>query len=491
MEFKGMLDSIGEVGVVVEVNHTVITLVGLPGAHLHEIIIFENGAAGEVFIMDEETISVLLFIKKPIIVGTKATRTNQFISVPVGASLLGALIDPLGNPLEESVAYKRPTEMRELEAPPPTMYSRVRVNKSFFTGVSVVDMMVPLGRGQRELVIGDRKTGKSSFVLASIKAQVQHGAIAIYAAIGRQKSDIKEIQRFMKEENIASQCVIVATSSYDAPGFIYLTPYSAMAIAEHFRDQGRDVVIVFDDLSTHAEFYREISLLAKRFPGRESYPGDIFAIHARLLERAGNFKHPNGEVSITALPLVEIVQGDFTGYIPTNLMSITDGHIYFDSNVYYQGRRPAVNISLSVTRVGRQSQSALSRRINRELTAFLALYDRMQNLSHFGAELTDTVQHIIKTGDLIYTFFKQPAGIVIPHPIQIVFFSMLWLKLFDGKSTEMITSSRNLLAAKYLQDERVRKFMDELISVETFNDLLGAVTKQRDKLLELCKTNTN
>lgn len=516
MEFEKLLEKIGEVGVITEINHTVVTLVGLPGASLHELVYFEGGAWGEVFVLEADSVLVLLFENAELRVGTRATRSNSFVSVPVGTSLLGNIINPLGYSIEHAPNYKRPTEAHELDVPPPTMSDRVRITQPFLTGTAVVDMMVPLGKGQRELVIGDRKTGKSAFVLSTVKNQVAAGALAVYAAVGKRRADIKEIEAFFKRENILDRVVIVATSSMDAPGFIYLTPYSAMTIAEYFKNQGQNVVVVFDDLSTHARFYREASLLAKRFPGRESYPGDIFAVHARLLERAGNFKRTGNSftvqssqftdhssdkevtvnrepktanqtesVSITALPLVELVQGDLAGYIPTNLMSITDGHIYFDSNVYYQGRRPAVNISLSVTRVGRQAQTDLLRRINRELTAFLALYEKMQNLSHFGAELTDTVQHIIKTGEQVYAFFKQPVGLVIPINVQIVFFGMLWLKFFDGLSADQITKSRDSLTALYQHDPKVAQFIDSFVGVKTFNDLLGQISKRREELMKV------
>ncbi len=217
--------------------------------------------------------------------------------------------------------------------------------------------------------------------MTTIKKQVYEGVVAIYAAIAKKKSDIKKLQEFFVQEKIMSNMIIVATSSYDSPSLIYQTPYAAMSIAEYFKDNGINTLLILDDLSTHAKFYRELSLLARRFPGRDSYPGDIFYTHSRLLERAGNFKSKKyGEVSITCLPVVEIVEGDFTGYISTNLMGITDGHIYLDTNIYFQGQRPAVNIPLSVTRVGRQTLDKLSREVNKELTSLLVEYNKLQTI---------------------------------------------------------------------------------------------------------------
>jgi len=496
--FQKQLDSMGEYGIITQVKHPLIIIQGLSGARLHEIVIFESeekggnsyAHLGEVFMLHEDAVEVLVYSNRPVHAGTRVARTNQFVSVPVSDGLLGRVIDPLGNIKSGEGGVIESQERRPIDSAPPGIPERVRIQTSFLTGVAIVDMMVPLGRGQKELVIGDRKTGKSSFLFSTIKNQVAyHNAIAIYAACGKKKSDIRRVEQFFAKEGIADRTVIVGTDSDDSPSLIYLTPYAAMTIAEYFRDQGRDVLVVFDDLSTHARFYREVSLLAKRFPGRESYPGDIFYTHARLLERCGNFKHKNGgEVSITALPVAELVNGDFAGYIPTNLMGMTDGHIYFDANQYFEGRRPAVNISLSVTRVGKQATTSLVRSINREVTAFLSLYAKMQNLSHFGAELTPTVKHVLETGEMIYTFFQQPYTQNMPQAVQIVLFSMIWLKFFDISTRDKIGDySQNLVEA--YRDEQVAAVLDKMVQADVLNAMLGEVAKQKDYLTQLCTTN--
>lgn len=495
--FTQFMKETGEFGVVQEINHPIAFVAGIPGAHLNELILFETGDVGQVFLIEEEQVHVLVFSSTPLRVGVQASRTNRFPNVPVGEELFGKIIDPLGNPFSDAENYTRPETFKEIEAPIPGMAMRSRVKTPFLTGVSIVDMMVPLGKGQKELIIGDRKTGKTSFLLTTIKNQVNNGAIAIYAGIGRKKADIKAILDYFKNEGIADKVITVATSAYDSPSLIFLTPYSATTIAEYFRDQGKDVVVVFDDLSTHAKFYREISLLAKRFPGRDSYPGDIFYTHARLLERAGNFKHEKGDVSITMLPVADIIEGDFTGYIATNLMGMTDGHIFFDSNAYYQGRRPAVNIPLSVTRVGRQSSPKISRSINRELTAFLALYQKMQDLSHFGAELTDAVKQVLRTGDIIYKFFEQTDDVIVPFSVQIVMFSMLWLKMFDDSliMENLYLYRANLIKAYFDPNGKPtgassnKEFFDKALEYEKFNDLLGAISKNKEYLLSLALAN--
>lgn len=489
--FEELLSSTGEFGLVTEIRLPIVVIAGLANVHIGEIIVFENGALGEVFLLERDRVQVQIFSTQPIIVGTRATRTNKTIAVPVGDELLGKIINPLGDSKSEKQEYARPELEQEIDIAAPGIEKRVKITKPFSTGTAVIDMMIPLGCGQKELIIGDRKTGKTSFLLSVIKNQVQLGTVIIYGAISKQKSDIKKIQNFFAKEGLTDSTVIVATESDDSPSLIFLTPYSAMTIGEYFLSQGKNVLVVLDDLSTHAKFYREVSLLANRFPGRDSYPGDIFYTHARLLERAGNFKYEDSERSLTVLPVAEIVEGDFTGYIATNLMGMTDGHIYFDSNVYYRGIRPAVNISLSVTRVGRQAQNNLTRSINRELTAFLALYEKMQNLSHFGAELSDTVKQVLTTGEMVYAFFEQQYKVVVSLEVQITLFSMLWLKFFEKTDKDSIALYREALNTAYKNPSNRQKIDDFLRSSKSFNELLGKVSEYKSQLLAMCNVNTN
>ncbi len=482
--FNTQLAKIGEYGVVEQEKHPIAVVSGLHGARPNELILFETGELGLVFLLEEKVAQVLVFAKEPLQVGVRATRLDQFLSVPVGDALLGAIVDPLGESISNH-PFTKPTELREINITPLGIPHRAKVKHPFSTGTALVDIMIPLGKGQKELVIGDRKTGRTSFLLTALKSAVQEGMIGIYVAIARRKSDIKKVESFFEREGLRDRVVIVATNSFDASSLVYLTPYSGMTIAEYFRDKGENVLIVLDDLSAHAKFYREISLLAQRFPGRESYPGDIFYTHARLLERTGNFKINDKEVSITGLPVAELVEGDFTGYIATNLMGITDGHIYFDSNMYYEGKRPAINISLSVTRVGRQAQSPLVRSVNRELTAFLALYGKMQNLSHFGAELTETVKHVLEMGEVVYNFFEQHYTVVIPLPVQLVLLALLWLKFLENTSVMSISEYRECLMKAY-QEEEHKKVFDTLVEAESFNAFLAQVAQKKDYLLGLC-----
>lgn len=483
--FQSYLDKVGEYGIVNQVNHPIVFIEGLPKAKTHEVLLFESGQEAEVFTISRGKIEARVFSHEPVRVGTKVARTNKQLAVPVGPELLGQTLSPLGIPLDTTSTYKRPAEERELDITPGGISTRAKLTKPLITGVPLVDLMIPLGKGQRELIIGDRKTGKTSVLLTTIKNQVAEGLIPIYCAIAKKKSDIKKVQAFFAEEKILDKVIIVATSSYDSPSLIYLTPYAGMSIAEYFRDQGKDTLLVLDDLSTHAKFYRELSLLARRFPGRDSYPGDIFYIHSKLLERGGGYKHPKvGTVTITCLPVVEIVEGDLTGYVSTNIMGITDGHIYFDSNIYYQGRRPAINIPLSVTRVGRQTQETLNRVVNKELTSFLSGYEKMQNLSHFGAELTDDVKKKLRRGEMIFNFFNQPYHVTLPSTVQLIMFSMIWQDIIIDK--DLLEIARLKLTQAYISTT-TQKLLFDIVNTKDLDGLNGNVTKHKDQLLALCK----
>ncbi len=486
--FNQYLDKTGEYGVVTHVSHPITFIEGLPTVKTHEVIMFETGQKGEVFAINRGKIEAWVFSHEPVRVGTKVTRTDQLLSLPVGKELLGQTINPLGESLDSNITFPTPKESRDLESKPGGISTRKKITKSLITGISLIDLLIPLGRGQRELIIGDRKTGKTSILMTTIKSQINEGVIAIYAAIAKKKSDIKKLQEFFIREKIMDKIIIVATSSYDSPSIIFQTPYAAMAIAEHFRDAGLHTIVILDDLSTHAKFYRELSLLARRFPGRDSYPGDIFYVHSRLLERAGNFKHEEkGEVSITCLPVIEIVEGDFTGYISTNVMGITDGHIYLDSNIYYQGRRPAINIPLSVTRVGRQTLDKLTREINKNLTVFLSQYAKLQNLSHFGQELTEEVKKNLRIGDLLYKFFNQPYQLTIPLTIQLIILAMIMQDIINSKET--LEKMRNGLLQSFAQD-KWQTYLFELATAKDYPAFTQNIINNKDKLLTLAQEET-
>ena len=483
--FNQNIKKFGEYGEVVQVNYPIASVIGIPSSKLNELVVFETGDVGQVIGLEHDTATVLLFSQTRLKTRTKLSRTNNYALFPLGEELLGHVLNPFGQPISASVQRPTTATARPIDVPPQGIANRLKIEKPLTTGTALVDIMIPIGKGQRQLILGDRKTGKSSFVLNTIKNQINEGAIAVYAAIGKKAADIKELQAFMELDDRKDKMVIISSMAFDSPGLIYLTPFAAMTVAEYFRDQGKDVVLIMDDLLSHAKFYRELSLIAQTFPGRDSYPADVFYVHARLLERAGNFRHPEaGQSSITCLPIAETQEGDLTGYIVSNLMSITDGHIFFDNNIFAQGRRPAINIPISVTRVGKQTQDKISKDINRELSSLFAVYERVESLSHFGSEMTDSVKSIFSTGDKVYKFFNQDAGVIIPKEVSLIIFSLIWLHvLTDDESIE--NSRINLLKA--CQQEENRLFLRSLFNVDNFNKLLKNVTDYKEKILSLCK----
>jgi F-type H+-transporting ATPase subunit alpha len=484
-EFNQYLKQTGEYGIVYQVSHPIVFIEGLPKVKTSEVIMFETGQKAEVFSINKGKIEARIFSHEPVRVGTKATRTDMLLSIPVGPEILGHTMNPLGELLDPSIKFTPPKERRPLDAKPIGIAGRAKITTQMATGISLIDLLIPLGRGQRELVIGDRKTGKTSVLLTTAKKQISEGVIVIYGAIAKKKSDIKKLQEFFVQEKINDKIVFIATSSGDSPSLIFQTPYAAMAIAEYFRDQGKNTLLILDDLSTHAKFYRELSLLARRFPGRDSYPGDIFYVHSKLLERAGYFKHPTvGEVAISCLPVIEIVEGDFTGYVSTNVMGITDGHLYLDSNIYYQGMRPAVNIPLSVTRVGRQTLDKLAREINKNLTAFLSQYDKMQNLAHFGQELTDDVKKQLRLGELVYKFFNQSYHETVPVPVQLIILSLILQNVIQNKDM-LEKTKKGLINAFMYPHFGGQKLFFEIKNTNDLKVFNENVIKHKDILLTI------
>lgn len=478
------LKETGEIGYVRKVVNVIVYVHGLPSAKPGEVVVFENGQSGKVMSLTPEAVEIMTFSKKPVKVGEKVARTGKSIEILVGRQLLGKVIDPFGSSLDNHTLIKKTGDLKPIEVLPTGIMTRRTIKKQLDTGVGIVDLMVPIGRGQRQLVIGDRKTGKTNFLLQTIVSASRSGNICIYAAIGKKKIDIKRVEEYFTKNKVMDKVVIVASSSQDGAGVIFITPYSAMTIAEYFRDQGEDTLLILDDLSTHAKFHREISLLANKFPGRNSYPGDMFYIHAKLLERAGNFAINKGETAITCMPVVESSEGDISGYIQTNAMAMTDGHIYFDSNLFSEGRRPAINPFLSVTRVGKQTQVASKRSINRELLSFLTLFEKMRNFSHFGAELTESVKVTLATGTKILTIFDQDPNIIIPSNIQAIFLTLVWGQKLQETDIKKVNEYRRRLIELYNSNPTYKDYIDKTVSsAKSFNDLLLIVQNNLRQIL--------
>jgi F-type H+-transporting ATPase subunit alpha len=362
-------------------------------------------------------------------------------------------------------------EEKRVKIEAPSFIERAQIREPLETGVMVVDLLVPIAHGQRELIIGDAKTGKTTFLLQAMTNQAKMGTICIYVGIGKKDMAIKWVEEYLKKQGVFQKTIIIHTTPDDSPTLIYLAPYCGMAVAEYFRDRGKKVLIAFDDLTTHAKIYREISLLLKRIPGRDSYPGDIFHIQASLLERAGNVYKSGEEVSITALPVAETLENDLSGFIQTNLMAMTDGHIFFDINEFRKGKRPAVNAFLSVTRVGNQTKTPVEREIAAFLRKKMIEYQRVLELTQFGAELLPETQKTIEIGQKIELLLNQSLEILIPRQLQIILVGLLIAGFWDLKSQrEMKAEVEKIL--KLFQKGKIPPLREKIEEIKNLDHLI-------------------
>ena len=397
-----------EGGVVISSADGIVEVEGMDRAVYGEIVTFENGAKGMVESVEPGRLGIMLFDgAENVGVGTMVTRSGKRAGIPVGDGFLGRVIDPLGEPVDgkgpiEAVGYN------PIEKQAPGILERQSVDTPLHTGILAIDSMFPIGRGQRELIIGDRQTGKTSIATDAILNQKDTGVLCIYVAIGQKASSIARVAEDLKKHGAMSYTTIVAATASDSAPLQYIAPYAGTALAEYFMAQGKSVLIVYDDLSKHAVAYRAISLLLRRSPGREAYPGDVFYLHSRLLERSCRMSDALGGGSITALPIVETQAGDVSAYIPTNVISITDGQIFLESALFNAGNRPAVNVGLSVSRVGGAAQTKAMKKANANLRIELAQYKDMESFAQFSSDLDAETRHQLEHGKALTEMLKQP-----------------------------------------------------------------------------------
>ena len=397
-----------EGGVVISSADGIVEVEGMERAVYGEIVTFENGAKGMVESVEPGRLGIMLFDGAETVgVGTMVTRSGKRAGIPVGDGFLGRVIDPLGEPIDgkgpiEAVGYN------PIEKQAPGILERQSVDTPLHTGILAIDSMFPIGRGQRELIIGDRQTGKTSIATDAILNQKDTGVLCIYVAIGQKASSIARVAEDLKKHGAMSYTTIVAATASDSAPLQYIAPYAGTALAEYFMAQGKSVLIVYDDLSKHAVAYRAISLLLRRSPGREAYPGDVFYLHSRLLERSCRMSDALGGGSITALPIVETQAGDVSAYIPTNVISITDGQIFLESALFNAGNRPAVNVGLSVSRVGGAAQTKAMKKANANLRIELAQYKDMESFAQFSSDLDAETRHQLEHGKALTEMLKQP-----------------------------------------------------------------------------------
>ncbi len=392
-------------GTVENIGDGIAHVSGLKGRKYGELLKFEGGALGMAMELGEELVGAVLFDETEINVGSSVIGTGEVAETPVGENLLGRVIDPLGRPLDG--APLTPAKYMPSERPAPTIIDRRPVDTPLQTGILAIDSMIPIGRGQRELIIGDRQTGKTTVAIDSIINQKDTGVICVYCAIGQKASTVAGVIEELRRAGAMEHTVVVTASASDSPAMQYLAPYSACTVAEYFEEQGRDVLVVYDDLSKHAVAYRAMSLLLLRPPGREAFPGDIFYLHSRLLERSACLSKKKGGGSITALPIVETMAGNISAYIPTNIISITDGQIYLESKLFHSGVRPAVNTGLSVSRVGRAAQYPAMKDVSGTLRIDLAQYREMEVFAGFGSDIDDASKKLLQKGKTLIEIFKQ------------------------------------------------------------------------------------
>ena len=404
-----------EVGQVVKVGDNIATIVGLGNAMYGEIVVFEDGTKGMVQNINHDSIGCILFgSDDEIEQGTKVKRTKRKAGVPVGENFVGRVVNALGEPID-GLGDIEASDYRLVEQPAPSIVDRKSVSKPMETGILAIDSMFPIGRGQRELIIGDRQTGKTSIAIDTIINQKGKDTICVYNAIGQKASTVAKLVNTLKKNGAMDYTIVVCSTASDAASLQYISPYSATAMAEYFMYKGKDCLIVYDDLSKHAVAYRAISLLLGRPPGREAYPGDVFYLHSRLLERSSRLSDELGGGSITALPIIETQAGDVSAYIPTNVISITDGQIYLESDLFFSGQRPAVNVGLSVSRVGGAAQTKAMKKAAGSLRVDLAQFREMEVFTQFSSDLDDDTKMQLKYGSGLMELLKQP----LTHPMSL------------------------------------------------------------------------
>jgi F-type H+/Na+-transporting ATPase subunit alpha len=444
-----------EVGIVTSVTTGIAKVSGLPGVGYDELVIFPGEVFGIAFNVDADEIGVVLLGDYwNLQAGDEVRRTGRVMDIAVGPEMLGRVVDPVGRPLDDAGPVMSAMRL-PIERPAPPIMDRAPVTIPLQTGIKVIDALVPVGRGQRELILGDRQTGKTAIAVDAILNQQGENVVCIYCAIGQRASSVAKVVATLRERKAMEYTVVVVVDGSDPPGLAYISPYAATSIAESFMEAGRDVLIVYDDLTHHARAYRELSLLLRRPPGREAYPGDIFYIHSRLLERATHLSEDLGGGSLTALPIIETEEQDISAYIPTNLISITDGQIYLSPSLFELGILPAIDVEKSVSRVGGKAQRAAYRAVAGDLKLAYAQFEELENFSRFGAHLDAVTRKTIDHGRRIRACLKQAELQPVSVPIQIAVLLSLTSHLFDGVALDRMVEAERALrtAAEAIPEE--------------------------------------
>lgn len=473
-----------EVGTVVSVGDGIANIYGIEHAMYGEIVTFENGLKGMVQDIQKDTIGCILFgsdveIKE----GTKVMRTKKKAGVPVGDKYIGRVVNALGAPIDGAGEIEA-EDYRPIENEAPGIVDRKSVSVPMETGILSIDSMFPIGRGQRELIIGDRQTGKTSIATDTILNQKGKDVICIYVAIGQKASTIAKVVNTFKNGGAMDYTIVVASTASDCAPLQYIAPYAGTAIAEHFMHKGKDVLIVYDDLSKHAVAYRALSLLLGRSPGREAYPGDVFYLHSRLLERSSRLSDEMGGGSITALPIIETQAGDVSAYIPTNVISITDGQIFLESDLFNAGMRPAVNVGLSVSRVGGAAQTKAMKKASGSVRIDLAQAREMESFTQFSSDLDEATKNQLKYGSCLTELLKQPLGRPLSLHEQVITLCVATNKLMLDIDTKKIKEFQmDMLAFFDREHKEIGKAIDEkkVLDDELKEQILAAAKEFKER----------
>ncbi|WP_435922762.1 F0F1 ATP synthase subunit alpha [Paenibacillus sp. DYY-L-2] len=463
-QYKSEIE-VAEVGTVIQVGDGIARVHGLENAMANELLEFENGVFGLALNLEESNVGVVILGPySEIREGNQVKRTGQIMQVPVGEALLGRVVNPLGQPVDGKGPIAT-TEFRPVENNAPGVIDRKSVHEPMQTGIKAIDSMVPIGRGQRELIIGDRQTGKTAIAIDTIINQKGNGVKCIYVAIGQKQSTVVNVVETLRRHGALDYTIVVTASASEPSPLLYIAPYAGVAMAEYFMYKGEHVLIIYDDLSKQAAAYRELSLLLRRPPGREAYPGDVFYLHSRLLERAAKLSDELGGGSITALPFIETQASDVSAYIPTNVISITDGQIFLESDLFYSGQRPAVNVGISVSRVGGSAQIKAMKKVAGTLRLDLAQYRELQAFSQFGSDLDKSTQARLTRGSRMMEILKQGVN----QPLAV-----------EEQVVSLYTAVKGYLDDIALGD--VRRFESEFLSFVKNNhdDVLQSIRDTKD-----------
>lgn len=478
-----------EVGYVVSSRKFLVYVDGFPTIRVNDMVENDQGKRGWVNAITPNSVEVLMVDEAAVYPKQLFKKIPTRLSVGVGDFLIGRAINPLGIPIDGKglLSKTKSNTAQELERNAPGIETRQFISKQMLTGITLIDTLIPIGRGQRELVMGDAHSGKTGFLLDVIINQRQTGTICIVALIGKPSVVVKNLIDVLRSNKALDYTVIIATSSSETAPMIFLTPKTSFTIAEYFQKEGKDVLLILDDLGAHAKIYREIALLANKAPGRESYPGDIFYQHAHLLERGGNFLPEFGGGSISVLPVIELNLNDFTTLIPTNLMSMTDGHLLFKAALRSQGQTPAIDISLSVSRVGRQTQSHVSNLLSTKVRRLLSEAADLETISRFSAELPPETQLILKRRDLVMEFLKQESLTAVPKQVQMIFLALIFTTFFNDKNRLFVEKYRQVIIKAILTHPQLYPIAKGVDQFKTEEELIKALEGAGPILTKICK----